>query len=359
MKELYLTIAVSGLLLASLACHTASADVLNMGGTRDPATGQWTGLASLELVPVGDSGNAADTTEQWSDPGSTYGSVSYTYGVGKYEVTCAQYCEFLNAVAKTDTYLTYGPLMASGWASCGIAQSGSPSSYVYTVTKNPNFPVNFVSWGDAARFCNWLANGQPSGPQGPGTTETGSYTLDGANTARDLLPIVRNASATYVIPSEDEWFKAAYYKGGGVDTGYWIYPTRSDDLPSNLLSSSGTNNANFSAGIPGNTYTDPTNYLTTAGYFAGSQGPHGTFDQGGNVFEWTEAKYSGSYRHLRGGGFMHADNGGMWLMANNFSHNIPTYSQPYVGFRVALVPEPATLSLLALGGLLLARRRRA
>ena len=28
------------------------------------------------------------------------------------------------------------------------------------------------------------------------------------------------------------------------------------------------------------------------------------------------------------------------------------------GFRVALVPEPATLSLLALGGLLIARRRR-
>ena len=44
-------------------------------------------------------------------------------------------------------------------------------------------PVFDVTWGDAARFCNWLQNGQPtSGTEGTGTTETGAYTFNGATT---------------------------------------------------------------------------------------------------------------------------------------------------------------------------------
>jgi formylglycine-generating enzyme required for sulfatase activity len=35
-------------------------------------------------------------------------------------------------------------------------------------------PVNYVSWGDAARFANWLHNGQPSGAQDLTTTEEGA-----------------------------------------------------------------------------------------------------------------------------------------------------------------------------------------
>jgi hypothetical protein len=66
-----------------------------------------------------------------------------------------------------------------GSAACGITQTGSPGNYSYTTTlsgytvNNGNFPVNGVSWGSAARFCNWLTNGQPVGPEGAGTTETG------------------------------------------------------------------------------------------------------------------------------------------------------------------------------------------
>ena len=155
-------------------------------------------------------------------------------------------------MATTDTYGLYSSGMAvvgGGWHGCGIIQSGSSGSYSYSVTgsySQPTCPVYDVSWGDAARFCNWLQNGQPTGAEGAGTTETGAYTLNGATTNAALMAVTRNAGATYFIPSENEWYKAAYYdpnKPGGA--GYWTYPTQSNTAPSNMLSSTGTNNANF------------------------------------------------------------------------------------------------------------------
>jgi len=86
-----------------------------------------------------------------------------------------------------------------------------------------NRPVVFVSFLDAMRFANWLGNGQ-----GRGNTETGAYTL----TLGGLAP--RNAGATVWIPSENEWYKAAYHQpaaqGGDADN-YWLYPTGSNATP--------------------------------------------------------------------------------------------------------------------------------
>ena len=90
--------------VAMLIAGSAQADVFNMGGARDPTTGTWTGAASLQFVTVGDPGNAADTTG--------YGSLPYTYQMGQYDVTAAQYCQFLNAVAATDAYGLYNSCMA-------------------------------------------------------------------------------------------------------------------------------------------------------------------------------------------------------------------------------------------------------
>jgi hypothetical protein len=285
--------------------------------------------------------------------------------MGEYDVTAGQYCQMLNAVAATDTYGLYNAYMApvnnfpastGGAATFGITQSGSPGNYTYSVTGNPNFPMNYVPWGDAARFCNWLENGQPTAPEGPGSTETGSYTLNG-----DLVYLTtetRNAGARYVIPTEDEWYKAAYYKGGGTNAGYWLYPTRSNSVPSNVMSSIGTNNANYCTSVFPSGSTDPVNYLTPVGYFAGSPGPYGTFDQGGDLYQWNEALKLGEYRGQRGGAF----NLSSEALQSSFGwYNLPSpaFEAEDVGFRVVLVPEPATLSLLALGGLLVFRRRRA
>jgi formylglycine-generating enzyme required for sulfatase activity len=192
---------------------------------------------------VGDPGNAADTVVM-NDGTTGYGSVGYAYRIGTYDVTVGQYCQFLNAVAATDTYGVYDRYTATDYSTIGIEQSGSPGSYTYSVTGSDpqaaNCPMFCVTWGDAARFCNWLQNGQPTGPEGPGTTETGAYTLNGDTT--NLMTETRNSGATYFIPSENEWYKAAYFDP--ANSTYWTYPTQSNSTPSNVLSATGTNNAN-------------------------------------------------------------------------------------------------------------------
>jgi formylglycine-generating enzyme required for sulfatase activity len=303
------------------------ADVFNMGG----------GQTSISLVPVGNPGNANDTTG--------YGSVGYNYSIDKYDVTLGQYTQFLNAVAKTDTYGCYNTYMSTGYPTQGIGRSGSPGSYSYSVTgSNPqaaNCPAFAVSWFDAARFCNWLQNGQPtSGVENNTTTEAGAYTLNGDVSSGTET---RNANATYFIPSENEWYKAAYYNPSSGT--YSTYATQSNIAPSNSLVLV-PNDANYAA-APSYNYTDPTNCLTPVGYFSTSPSYYGTFDQSGDVSNWNDAIIaiiSGSLRGVRGGSWSDGSN---TLASSGRGHTYPTNegSDP-VGFRVASVPEPGSLTLL-------------
>ena len=114
---------------------------------------------TIDTVPVGNVGNPNDTM----GIGEHYGAVNYAYNIGKYEVTVGQYTAFLNAVAATDTYSVYTTFMHQFFANVGIVRSGAPGSYSYSVIGSANNPVPYISWGDAARFANWLHNGQPTG----------------------------------------------------------------------------------------------------------------------------------------------------------------------------------------------------
>ena len=307
----------------------------------------WASLTvTIPTVPVGNAGNAADSA-------TGFGSVAYSYSIGQYDVTAGQYTAFLNAVASSDPYGLYNSNMATatnGNLASGITQSGSAGSYTYTDTRNPNYPVNYATWGDAARFCNWLTNGQPSGGEGNGTTETGSYTLNGAVTNAALNAVTRNANAVYVIPTENEWYKAAYYNP--ASSTYTLYPTASNTQPSNTLSATQADSANYYNGG----YTDPTNYLTAAGAFANSASAYGTYDQGGDVFQWNESIYSGSSRGVRGGSFGYTSG---VMQSGYHGAGSPTQQSDYFGFRVAQVPEPASMAALAFLGMGMLARRRA
>ena len=330
----------------------------------------WASAASavtIETVPVGNPGNAADTH------GDGYGAVDYEYNIGKYEVTAGQYTEFLNAVADTDTYGLYNTDMWSNTYGCKIERSGSPGSYTYSVADDwADRPVNYVSWGDAARFANWLHNDQPTGAQGLMTTEDGAYFLNGATSDADLMAANREADWKWAITSEDEWYKAAYHKNDGATGNYFDYPTSSDTAPGYV-----NNSGNLST--TGNPFvedgTDPGNYATydgdggtlddngigspyyrtVIGEWENSDSPYGTFDQGGNVWEWNESILFGSFRGLRGGSFCFGDGS---LRASYRDSINPTYEDILLGFRVSEVPEPGTLALLALGAVGMLRRRR-
>jgi formylglycine-generating enzyme required for sulfatase activity len=246
----------------------------------------------IETVTVGNPGNPDDIHF------TGFGGVDYTYNIGKYMVTAGQYKEFLNAVAGDDTYELYHTMMPAisdtpELSGCGIFRSGSPGSYTYSVAGDwADRPVNWVNWGDAARFCNWLHNEQPTGTQNLTTTEDGSYYLDGAITNPELMAITREPDATWVIPTEDEFYKAAFHKNDGVTGNYWNYATGTDDHPSyELIDPDPGNNATFMNVSPEDWTIGAPYWRTEVGAHENSASPYGTFDQGGNLWEWTEGVY--------------------------------------------------------------------
>lgn len=298
-------------------------------------------VVSIDYVSVGNAGNAADTTG--------FGAVPYDYQIAKNETTIGQYAEFLNANAKSDPYSLYSTNMASTSQIAGISRSGTNGNFSYAVIAGTaNKPITYVSWFDAARFCNWLHNGQ-----GSGSTETGAYTLNGAMSGIYTV----NPGAKTWIPSENEWYKAAYYdatKGG--TGGYWSQATQSNVLGGNTIGV--PNSANY---YDGNFVGYPNMSLTNVGaYGTNSDSFYSTNDQGGNVAEWNAAVVSGSSRGVRGGDWYSGDGFFVLDLASSFRYGYnPSFESDAVGFRVASVPETSNLTLIILAcGMLVTRRIR-
>ncbi len=294
---------------------------------------------SINWVTVGDPDNAADS--------SSYGAVTYTYRISVTEVTNSQYSEFLNAVDPTGANalgLYNGSMTEDPNGGIGFDVTNPVGSRYLTKLGFTNKPANYVSFYDALRFTNWLNNGQ-----GSGDTETGGYTLlGGTETPSNGTTVTRNAGATIFLPSEDEWYKAAYYDA--VSTSYYEYPAGSDTQTSCGTNPLFSNTANCGGAVGA---------VSDVGAYTASPSPAGTFDQGGNDFEWNEAIISSS-RGLRGGAF---NNNAPINLAASIRGGFGTINEDFqVGFRVAsVIPEPGTGLLLMTGllGLAAGRKRRA
>lgn len=294
----------------------------------------------VEFVPVGDAGNASNPARQ------NLGAVAYDFDMGKFEVTNAQYTEFLNAVASDDPNGIYDPIMG-GPSRGGIIRSGSAPNFTYTVKPNlGDKPVIYVTFWDVCRFCNWLHNGRPQGSQTSVTTENGAYDLTVPNAIANNT-VVRTAGARYFIPNRDEWVKASFFDPAKNGTGgYWTFATMSDILPTKA-SSDAVGNINNGISNVAN-YNDPpansdvvwgdqagtgipyTGHVTTVGSAgAGSASYYGAHDMAGNVWEWIENNF-GSIRNTLGGSW--SDIG---LTFTSTSETAPGVFTDRLGFRIA------------------------
>ncbi len=265
--------------------------------------------ASIDLVSIG---------YDASNPGG----VDYSFGIGKYEVTDSQWASFVSAGGINHSYAQIaGDFDDKDWSGLG------------------NVPATKVSWYDAAQYCNWLTTGNAA---------TGAYQFDslGNYTGVDRAAASAENSLVYVIPTLDEWNKAAYFNGSELTT----YANGTDTIPSQ-------SEANYD----NKGYPEPTDVDLWLGG-TGLEEQNGTFDMMGNVWEWTETQ-GGDRGQLIAGGAVHWTQA-QWLMYKESGHN-SWYAEDgtsYLGFRVAslgsVIPEPSSVIMIAMvsfGGVFIRR----
>lgn len=237
--------------------------------------------AFLDFVSIGSPGNAADT--------NGIGSVSYAYAISTYEVKGS----------KMFTAITDDPRIGN-----------------YTGTAN--VPATGVSWYEAAKFCNWMTSGD---------AYDGAYKFDvnGVFQGVDRTAAIATHGTIYALPTQDEWYKAAYYTG----SGFSLFANGSDIAP-----------------LPGIDARYSTNSFWLVG--SGSVEQNGTYDMAGNAWEWMET-WSGDLAIRRGGAYNSGD--GHLKSINSFMNDPTTENNTY-GFRVVqVIPEPGVLSLVIISSI--------
>jgi formylglycine-generating enzyme len=215
-------------------------------------------------------------------------------------------------------------------------------------------PAGSMSWFQAAAFVNWLNVQRTPGLKAYNLTGVSSLTpwasVDAWQAGGENL--YRHKDAYYFLPSEDEWYKAAYHKNDGVTANYWDYATGSNSIPIAVASGTTAGTAVY------NGETDTPVAVDNAGGLSA----YGTMGQNGNLWEWNESAVDGiddsssEDRTFRGGlaGWPEGD-----LRASHRRAYSPRSASYHIGFRVASVPEPSSTVLMISAGLLaLARRRR-
>ena len=320
------SLAILGLLAAFLAVSATS----NAG-----TFGSGANTFTIDFVTIGNAGNANDSGAGGGSYSSPYGGVEYNYRMGALEIS--------QDMIDKATNLGMTNVTGGSWSA--------------------DRPAADLEWYEAAAFVNWL-NTSEGYQAAYDLTWTGSaWSMSLWSTENRATTGVgsgtnayRHKDAVYFLPSEDEWYKAAFHKNDGVTANYWDYATASNSAPDGIDFDGDTSyqavyNDGYNQGMP-NTTTN-----------VGLPSSYGIYGGAGNVFEWIESANDGTNdspterRNLRGSywGF-EVDK----LRSSYRNDNLPTYAAGTVGLRVAsVIPEPTSALLVLTGlGLMAARRRR-
>lgn len=315
------------LLLAAFVCIFSTGRAV--GGTLTFGSGANT--FNVEIVPIGNAGNAADAT---GNPNPA-GSVSYEYSIGKHEIS-------EDMINKANTV---GGL------------------FVTKDTRGTDKPATSITWNEAARFVNWLntSSGYPKAYKFALNPGDAGYTANAqanqnivawapADPGYNANNLYRNSLAAFWLPSVDEWYKAAYYDP--TSGSYYDYATGSDTAPAFVDNGTAAGSAVYNRPF-GQGPADITD--------AGGLSPYGTMAQDGNVFEWTESDAAqpngpvGDARVWRGGYWSSI---ATHLLSTSLFSSTPTGQENIKGFRIATsVPEPGAALLVAMASLGLLWRR--
>lgn len=325
------TILVVGVLLAVANVASATIDTFGTGANQ----------FTIEFVTISGDASSANGTNISGRSTSNFGYKTFTdpgnFRISKFEITNDQWNKFKENVGG----------IVSGYPSSGYNQTPSWTG--------SNIPTNQVSWYEAAQFVNYLNTDAGYAPayKFTGTPGTSSYTFSPwseNDTGYDAVNPYRNKNAFYVIPTEEEWVKAAYWNG----TTLQEFSTKNNQA---IFQGDGREGTGWNY-LDDVFATDPPGPWQVG---SGSEELNGTYDMTGNVWEWVESTwYINDYtaragRVVRGGSYCDGDLG---LGAFNRFNDKPYFESYDTGFRVASIPEPCSLVLLGLGGLILRRKKR-
>ena len=366
------------------------------------------GNPSVGIVPFTDaiySSCAEVVPAEKQPPCQMVGGVDYRYGIGQLEVTVAQYVAFLNTADPSgrNRHKLYSSNESSTeWPKYGQIDfsAGARMGHHFTVA-SPEWadkPFGFANFLRSARFDNSLYNGQllSKHASANGGFRYVTYRVRlSRQTERGMYDMTKRATtrghkAGFVVPSQDEWIKAAYYDpSGGGTYSYWQYPTNPGAFGDEGASAPHSTTLNPTTGDVTNAATQPlatfhaekqdapswcpsafsaTTCATenpfgmdATAYEKGFQGslstvgqakttsPWGTLDQGGNAVEWTDTitapptgrsgAHGRVWRRLHGG-IANAPVYQLWLSAVGLQPQDNTFytaTYPWLGIRVGVV----------------------